>query len=155
MARYRYGLDDVVRAMNEVVDERPGKVDRRPEGGLTPRFVEHGQCACLVGAMLYRLGVELRTLRNLDREDQRIRDSVHPFWNRFDPVALALLDHLQNGNDGASPWGRVRWGAFRVDPYWIRNNPKFAYPGPWCTDENGHHEERYEAPETGGNGEAT
>jgi hypothetical protein len=53
---------------------------------------------------------------------------------------------LQRQNDQGLQWGLIRWNLYRIDPYWLKANPKFAYPGPWCTLENGHVSDWSKAP---------
>jgi hypothetical protein len=132
--------------MNEVIDGDPARKDEAAGNGLGGRYARHGQPCCLVGEILVKLGASVGTLKDLDREGEVIDKSRHPFWGRFDPVARALMASLQRNNDQGYQWGRIRWNLYRIDPYWIRVNPKFAYPGPWCNDENGHLSEGYEAP---------
>lgn len=146
MAGYRYDLDLVIRVMDEVIDGDPARRDEAASNGLGGRYARHGKPCCLVGEVLVSLGASVGTLKELDRENETISDSRHPFWKRFDPVARDLLSSMQKSNDAGEQWGRIRWGLFRIDPYWVKANPKFAYPGPWCTDENGHVANWHEAP---------
>lgn len=136
MPRTVYTVAEIRQILDAVAAERPDHIDRRPDNGLTPRFIDHGKPACLVGVILARLGVSTGLLRGLDREGQALDESRHPLRRRFTPDAWALLAYLQSANDGASTWGRVRVQAFRPDPYWLRVYPKRAYPGPWCTSDN-------------------
>lgn len=136
MARTVHTVAEVRVILDTVAAERPDHVDRRPEGGLTPRFIDHGQPACLVGVILAELGVSTGLLRALDREGKALDASEHPLRRRFTPEAWALLAHLQHGNDGALTWSQARVQAFRPDPYWLQVYPKRAYPGPWCTEAN-------------------
>jgi hypothetical protein len=138
MSGYKYSLDLVIEAMNKVVDSDPARRDAAAGEGLGGRYVRHGKPCCLVGEILVTLGASVKTLKDLDREGEQIRDSRHPFWGRFDPVARDLMASLQKKNDQGRQWGQVKWSLFRIDPYWRKANPKFAFPGPWCTDENGH-----------------
>lgn len=146
MPRYRYSLDDITRVMNEVIDGDPARKDEAADAGLGGRYARHGKPCCLVGEILIKLGASVGTLKELDRENETIKDSRHPFWNRFEPVARELMDSLQHKNDRGEQWGRVRWELYRIDPYWHAQKHPRAYPGPWCNDENGHVAHRHEAP---------
>lgn len=141
MPRWRYGLDDVIRVMDQVIDKEPERIDRRAEGRLGCVFAEHGAASCLVGEMLVALGVEVRTLRALDREGKYIHESEHPFWRRFQSEARDLLAYLQRRNDDGDTWTRARVQAFTVQRRWFEEGPESryyhrAFPGPWLTAEN-------------------
>lgn len=136
MPRTLHTVDEIRTILDTVTAERPDHIDRRPNAGLTPRFIDHGQPACLVGVILARLGVSTGLLRALDRDGARLDEIEHPLRRRFTPEAWALLAYLQHGNDGATSWQEVRRRAFRPDPYWLRVYPKRAWPGPWCTSDN-------------------
>lgn len=141
MPRWKYDLDDVIRVMDEVIDQNPEKIDRRAEGRLGCVYAEHGAAACLVGAILVGLGVEVRTLRALDREGKYIGESEEPFWRRFQPEGLALLSFLQRQNDGRWTWDTARERAFTVERRWFDEGPESryyyrAFPGDWCTADN-------------------
>lgn len=138
MARQRHSLDQVIEVMDRVVDTDPARRDDAARSGLGGRYARHGKPCCLVGEILIELGASVGTLKELDREGLTIDNSQHPFWRRFEPVARDLMVSLQKKNDRGIQWGQVRWDLFRIDPYWRKVNPKFAYPGSWCTDENGH-----------------
>lgn len=129
----RYDVDAVRAVLDQVAAEHPDKVDRRPDGGLHPRYIEHGRPACLVAVILTRLGVSKGKLRQLDQEDRRVGESADPLWRRFTRDARGLLHYLQSQNDGAETWSQARRAAFRIHPYLHR---RFARPGPWCTDDN-------------------
>jgi hypothetical protein len=146
MPRWKYDLNSVVAALNKVVDSDPARKDQAASDGLGGRYIRHGCPCCLVGEILVELGASLGTLKGLDRDGQAIDGSRHPFWRRFHPDALNLMIALQRANDGGSHWSQIKWDMFRIDPYWIKANPKFAFPGPWCTEENGHTAEWSERP---------
>jgi hypothetical protein len=148
MGRKRITLDQVIEAMDGVVDGYPQGADARVSrsGSLGGRYVEHGEPCCLVGVILIRFGASVATLKDLDREDEEIKDSAHPYWKRFDPVALELLSYLQRQNDGGASWELARERAFTANKYWqrwIKPGERLyqerVYPGPWCTDENARH----------------
>jgi hypothetical protein len=141
MPRWRYGLDEVIRVMDEVIDKQPERIDRRAEGHLGCVYAEHGDAACLVGVMLKTLGVKVRTLRALDREGKYIAESVHPYWRRFQPEARDLLAYLQRQNDGSWTWNKARERAFTVQRRWFEEGPESryyhrAFPGDWLTADN-------------------
>lgn len=141
MGRYKYDLDRVVKAMDWVVDAAPDRIDRRAEGDLGCVYAEHGAAACLVGAILVDLGVEVRTLKGLDREGKYIHESEHPFWRRFQPEARDLLSFLQRQNDASWTWESAREQAFTVRRRWFEEGPESryyhrAFPGNWLTAEN-------------------
>lgn len=141
MPRWRYDLDEVIRVMDEVIDKEPKRIDRRAEGRLGCVYAEHGAAACLVGAVLVKLGVEVRTLRGLDREGKYISESAHPFWRRFQPEARNLLSFLQRQNDASWTWSQARERAFTVRRRWFEEGPESryyhrAFPGDWLTAEN-------------------
>lgn len=141
MPRWRYPLDEVIRAMDQVIDKEPERIDRRAEGRLGCVYAEHGAAACLVGEMLVALGVEVRTLKGLDREGKYIHESEHPFWRRFQPEGRDLLSYLQRQNDASWTWGQARERAFTVQRRWFSEGPESryyhrAFPGDWVTAEN-------------------
>lgn len=140
MSRRRYTVDDVIRAMDEIVDGRPDRVDPRPGRGLGGRYAEHGKPCCLVGEILVKLGASVATLKDLDRDSEQIKGSRHNYWRRFEPVTLELLTYLQDQNDSATSWDRIRIKAFQANRYWLRESSwryrSRAFPGPWCTEEN-------------------
>lgn len=141
MPRWRYDLDQVIQAMDQVIDKEPGRIDRRAEGRLGCVYAEHGAAACLVGEMLVALGIEVRTLRGLDREGKYIHESEHPFWRRFQPEAKDLLSFLQRQNDDRWTWDTARLRAFTVERRWFAEGPESryyhrAFPGSWVTAEN-------------------
>lgn len=141
MPRWRYDLDQVIQAMDQVIDKEPGRIDRRAEGRLGCVYAEHGAAACLVGEMLVALGIEVRTLRGLDREGKYIHESEHPFWRRFQPEAKDLLSFLQRQNDDRWTWDTARLRAFTVERRWFVEGPESryyhrAFPGSWVTAEN-------------------
>lgn len=146
MAGYKYGLDDVIRAMNETIDPDPNRRDEAARNGQGGRYTRRGKPCCLIGEVLVNLGASVGTLKDLDRDAELIDDSGHPFWKRFDPLARDLMGAMQKQNDRGEQWGRIKWNLFRIDPYWLKENPKFAYAGSWCTLENGHVSERYSGP---------
>ncbi len=141
-----YDLPLVIKVLNTIVASNPSRRDEPARNGQGGRYARHGRPCCLVGEVLVNLGASVGTLKELDRDGRTIDDSPHPFWRRFDPIALQLLTALQRENDSGHSWGGTQWNLFRIDPYWKKRNPRFAYPGPWCTDENGHVSERNDAP---------
>lgn len=141
MPRWRYDLDDVIRVMDQVIDKEPNRIDRRAEGRLGCVYAEHGAAACLVGEMLVALGIEVRTLKGLDREGKYIHESEHPFWRRFQPEGRDLLSFLQRQNDASWTWATARDRAFTVQRRWFEEGPESryyhrAFPGDWVTAEN-------------------
>jgi hypothetical protein len=146
MGRNRYDMDSVTRVVDRLIDGDPARRDEAAGSGLGGRYARHGKPCCLVGEVLVALGASVGTLKELDKENEQISDSRHPFWRRFDPVTREFLSAMQKKNDRGEQWGRIKWELFRIDPYWVKANPKFAYPGPWCTNENGHVAEWSEAP---------
>ena len=135
-------VPDVRAALDLVVAEQPDRKDRRAANRLEPRYVEDGAPACLVAAVLHRLNFTLGLLKSLDHEAGRhgggvvLSDSKSPIRRRFTPEAWALLAFLQKENDRRGTWEQARREAFSVDSYWMNRNPRFAYPGPWCTADN-------------------
>lgn len=145
MAGERYGLKDVMVALDAAVESDPARIDEaaRDLGG---RYARHGKPCCLVGDVLIRMGFKVGTLKDLDRDEKQIDESRHPLWRRFSPAARQMLAAAQRMNDGGSQWGQIRWGLYRIDAYWKNQNHPRAYPGPWCTDENGHVASWHECP---------
>lgn len=151
MGRKRIGVGEVIRVMDQVIEHYPADSDARIDRSrlLGGRYAEHGEPCCLVGVMLIRFGASVATLKDLDREDEEISDSKHPYWKRFDPVALSLLAFLQRQNDGGASWTRTRELAFSPNTYWQswlkpgdRLYQERVYPGLWCTDENARYWEK-------------
>ena len=148
MSRKRITVDQVIEVMDAVVDGYPDGSDVRVgrSSGLGGRYVEHGEPCCLVGVMLVRFGASVATLKDLDREDEDITGSSHPYWKRFDPVALDLLSFLQRRNDSGSSWEQARREAFTANSYWkqwIKPGEALyqerVFPGRWCNDMNVRH----------------
>lgn len=135
----KYDVADVRESLDRVVAQYPDRVDRRSEGNLYPRYVEHGCPACLVGVILDDLGIRIGVLRDLDREKVRLISSRHPVRKKFTPAAWELLDFLQTKNDCSYSWSRVREAAFTVKmypDYLVPSGVRREYPGIWCNDSN-------------------
>lgn len=65
----KYDVSDVREVLDRIVLENPGKVDRRPSGKLPPRYLEHGEPACLAGEILSRSGRSLGSTGRGGRDD--------------------------------------------------------------------------------------
>jgi hypothetical protein len=108
-------------ALEEIVAEQPEWVDERPALELPPRYVTHGQPACLVARVLTRMGYSIGILRALDLEFRqgeiatagvRIVESRHPALRRLEPQARLLLEFVQRGQDRGFTWGHIIQSAF-------------------------------------------
>ncbi len=147
----RYAPQNVLEALNEVVDGNPEHIDRRPATGqLVPRYVEHGRPACLVAAVMHRLGLSIGLLRQLDRgagEPGALSSVVpwsceHAIRRRFTPTAWEMLAALQSVNDQAVTWRACRanvlsergWLGRRwvVSPWAMRHGSSIGRP--WLTE---------------------
>lgn len=116
------GLAEVKHALNAVAAEEPQHVDDRVERGLSPRYVEHGKPCCLVAVVMYRLGISLGMLRQLDREQHEpgtsgggivLRQTRSPIVGRFSPLAWDLLCEAQARQDRGFAWRDVVDGLLR------------------------------------------
>lgn len=133
----RIGLADIADALRAVCAEQPDRIDRRVRAGLPPRYVEDRQPACLVAAVLSRLGYSVGQLKALDNEfacgavaepGVRISESRHPMLRRLPAAGIALLDYVQRVQDRGSPWGKVLDDALSR-PRWSCRHPK-----PWLDE---------------------
>lgn len=109
MTRTHHTRAVVLDVLDAVANDHPDRIDRRPAGDLPPRYIDHGDPACLVALVMNRLGVSIGVLRAMDRENVRIAHSRHPVRRRFTADAWGLLAALQWDNDRAwSTWGAIR-----------------------------------------------
>jgi hypothetical protein len=118
MARSRITLETVIEVMDKVIAGTPAGADSRVGRKLGGRYAEHGKPCCLVGVMLIEFGASVATLKELDREAKWIEESVHPYWRRFEPLALSLLAFLQRQNDSGDSWEEAALAAFTGSSYW-------------------------------------
>lgn len=117
-----------------VVAEDPKRTDRRAGTGiLTPRYAEHGCPACLVGEIMFRLGVSLNVLKEM--HEIQLRHLRHPVMKRFTPNAWAMLVALQWCNDRDQTWAQAQANVLDEDegrwfPWWLKARP-------WLKEING------------------
>lgn len=114
--------DDVKQALLAVVETNPYRVDPRTVDEIRPRYLGHdGKPNSLVAHILLRLGLDENVLRQLDYEfplgellssGVRISESRNPALARFEDKALALLDYLQDCQDGGLPWADCYLDAY-------------------------------------------
>lgn len=110
-----------------VVAEEPTRSDRRATTGvLTPRYAEHGRPACLVGEIMFRLGIRLNVLKEM--HEIQLRHLRHPVMKRFTPNAWAMLVALQWCNDRDQTWEQAQANVLDEDaqswfPWWLKNRP--------------------------------
>lgn len=121
MSKPSITVADVKGALETVARADPDHVDRRPAEGLPSRYVEQGKPACLVARALARLGFSVGVLKALDAERPvgellapgvRVEESRHPALRKLDPMALRLLQYVQDQQDSGRRWGRVVGDAF-------------------------------------------
>ena len=138
MRKQRIDVPAVREALDAICETMSGHKDEFSFSlaGLRPRFLAQGKPCCLAGMILAHLGVSPGVLRDMDSTRLPLQLISHPIQKRFTPVAWDLLIFLQGKNDSAWRWGEARRAAFRVDPYWVKINTKFAFPGEWCTLDN-------------------
>lgn len=92
-----------------------------PQGCRYPHYSHAGQPAGLIAQVLIQLGYPNQLLLDLDRE-HGVGDLLHPGVKlaqsrnaallRIEPVAMALLDYLQQSRNGGKTWGRLSAAAF-------------------------------------------
>jgi hypothetical protein len=118
MSRVRYDVQDVRRALDELVESSPDTQDRRVLSDvLVPRYVEHGEPTCLSACIMVKLGVSVNVLKTLDRygsdhQPVQLASVDHPLRRRFTAEAWDLLAYLQRHNDRGYSWSRCRTNAF-------------------------------------------
>lgn len=90
-----------------VVAEDPDRVDRRAAtNSLSPRYAEHGCPACLVGEIMFRLGVKLTVLKEM--HETPLGDLRHPVQNKFTEMAWQMMIAIQWCNDRGLAWSHVQ-----------------------------------------------
>lgn len=139
MSRRKHTAAQVMRALDELINEDPERVDRRAATGrLECRYVEHGRPACLAAAVLDRMGFSTGLLKTLDHE---LRDGSVLLWGsrtpirrRFSDPAWELLSALQACNDNGQTWEQAR--ANVMDPHtWIGRRWHLTSVGrPWMEE---------------------
>ncbi len=113
--------------LTAVVAEDPDRHDRRAATGiLTPRYAEHGCPACLVGEIMFRLGISLNVLKEM--HEIQLRHLRHPVMKKFTPNAWAMLVAIQWCNDRDQTWGQAQTNVCdeaepRWFPWWLKARP--------------------------------
>lgn len=112
--------------LTRVAGERPEHRDRRATTGtLTPRYAEHGCPACLVGEILFRLGVKISVLKEM--HETQLRHLRHPVQRKFTPNAWMMLVAIQWCNDRNQTWEQARAGVLGEEnawfPWWLKDRP--------------------------------
>lgn len=107
-----------------VAGERPDHHDRRAATGtLSPRYAEHGCPACLVGEIMFRLGIKISILKEM--HETQLRHIRHPVKKRFTPSAWEMLLAIQWCNDRNESWEQVRAGVLGEGrawfPWWLEH----------------------------------
>ncbi len=118
----RITVAEVREILIALVESDPERVDPRTVDDLRPRYLGLDNAPnCLVAHLLIKIGFDEHLLRQLDHEfplgnildaGVRISESRHPAVAEFDPKALALLDYLQDCQDGGLPWMDCYLDAF-------------------------------------------
>lgn len=117
-----------------VVAEQPDRQDRRATTGtLSPRYAEHGCPACLVGEIMFRLGVKINVLKEM--HETQLRHLRHPVKKKFTPLAWEMLIALQWCNDRDQTWQQAQANVLdeakpRWFPWWLEDRP-------WLEEING------------------
>lgn len=148
--RYRYLAGQFVTLLRELSPQERARIDERVRRGVHggARYVEHGEPCCLVAYLLVRVGVTVETLRDLDREGRRyddgesgsmqLRESRHPFWDRFEPAARRLLEFLQLVQDSGRTWGEVADEALTPERprglFGVRWGSRYPSKRPWLAE---------------------
>lgn len=140
-AKKKITVDDVKAVAEEIARADPDHVDPRAQAeGLVPHYLVNGKPACLVARVLTRLGFPTGVLKDLDRENPvgdifnsgvKVTESRHPAMRKIDPVALTLLQYLQDQQDRGERWGRIVGDAFTVSRWrvWERRNKPWLHHG--------------------------
>jgi hypothetical protein len=140
-----YDAAQFVTLLREMPEEVRERADDRVLRDLDARYVEHGAPCCLVAYLLLQVGVGVNTLKELDRETTRmgrgtpqLRESCHPFWDRFEPAARELLEFLQLLQDYGRTWGEVAQEALEpVRPrglFGVRWGSRYPSGRPWLPE---------------------
>jgi hypothetical protein len=131
--RRRITVPAVRAALEDVVAEHPGRVDRRSVDELPNRYIDQGKPSCLVALVLVQLGFSHGVLKALDQEHPpgdvyqpgvRVADSRHPALKRCRREALLLLQYVQSRQDRGDEWGRIVTDAFKRNTWICRRDEK-------------------------------
>ncbi|ASU81532.1 hypothetical protein CDO52_00875 [Nocardiopsis gilva YIM 90087] len=111
----------VIRVLHAIAADDPDRVDPRA-ATRGCRYVSHGHPQCLAAEVLVRLGVPVRSVAQLDREQRgrpiELAASKHPAVRSLTGPARELLDFVQSIQDGGRTWGdAVAWAT---DPRSLR-----------------------------------
>jgi hypothetical protein len=130
--------DRIREVLDLIAEEQGDRKDARAGRNLPPRYIEHGDPACMVAEIMYRLGISKGVIKALDQEPGNpgggvvLSESRHPIRMRFTTTAWALLIYLQRKNDVGYTWAEARRMAYTPTSAW---SAKY-YPGPWANEEN-------------------
>lgn len=131
----RITVDMVRSALEGVVADDPQRVDWRADLDQPARYLDNGQPSCLLARVLVKLGFSAGVLQELDREYPTgeiihagvpISASRHPALVKIDPIAMRLLQFVQDQQDVGRDWTAVVRAAFRRSPLrgiWERKRP--------------------------------
>ncbi len=134
----RVSVQAVTAALTAVVREHPKRADRRAVDGLPARYIDRGQPNCLVALVLLRLGFSVGVLRALDQEHPvgelcqagvKVAESRHPALKKIDPLARALLQFVQDGQDRGERWESIVADA--LSPTWWATGRRNRDRKPW------------------------
>lgn len=137
-------VDDVKTALETVALTDPDHIDRRAAEGLPARYIDRGKPDCLVARSLAKLGFSTGVLKALDQEHPvgeilhagvRVEESRHPALRKIDPLALRLLQYVQDQQDNGQRWGRIVADAFSTS---VWRTPFDHRRKPWLFDDRHH-----------------
>lgn len=109
--------------LTAVAAEDPDRIDRRAATDrLAPRYAEHGCPACLVGEIMFRLGVKINVLKEM--HETPLLELKMPIQKRFTPLAWEMLAAIQWCNDRGYTWARAQSDVLGVTrgwfPWWLQ-----------------------------------
>jgi hypothetical protein len=104
----------------QFVYKRDERVDENGDmQGINCRYVEDGNPSCLVGRVLFRAGVPIEAIHNLDTQwngmSESIGDAKFPDDVNLTLDAREVLQAAQTSQDAGQTWGEALRSALSVD----------------------------------------
>lgn len=103
-------MDEIVKHMTDVVREFGSTYVYPKRVGAFCDYVRGGECSCIVGHVLFRMGWTIDELKSV--EDQTPLSTKSSIWaERFTDSAIDLLSSAQRSQDFGREWGTVLFDA--------------------------------------------